>query len=112
MPTRQNSVRVVPHSGAITIASVRGVLDQDTYPQIRDGLLKIAAESSDGLLADIEQLEIPDAELAGVFRLVALRVRRLAGDPLRARDRRGRSSGRCWAGACRSTRTSPRRKRR
>jgi signal transduction histidine kinase len=74
MPTRQNSVRVVPHSGAITVASVRGVLDQDTYPQIRDGLLKIAAESSDGLLADVEQLEIPDAELAGVFRLIALRV--------------------------------------
>jgi hypothetical protein len=74
MPTRQNSVRVVPHPGAITVASVRGVLDQDTYPQIRDGLLKIAAESSDGLLADIGELELPDPELAAVFRLVALRV--------------------------------------
>jgi hypothetical protein len=72
---RHSTVRVVPHHGpATTTAVVDGVLDRTTRPLLRDGLLALAAESADGLLADIEGLEIRDPAPAGVFALVALRV--------------------------------------
>ncbi|WIY07516.1 ATP-binding protein [Amycolatopsis mongoliensis] len=75
MLARHSSVRVVPrHGSPSTTAVVDGVLDRTTRPLLRDGLLALAAESADGLLADIENLEIRDPALIGVFALVALRV--------------------------------------
>ncbi|WP_410671490.1 ATP-binding protein [Amycolatopsis sp. cmx-4-68] len=56
------------------MASVVGVLDRTTYPQLRDGLLEFAAESEHGVLIDIERLELRDHALVKVFSLVALRV--------------------------------------
>lgn len=74
MVARRNTVRVVPHQGVMTTASVEGVLDRTTSRPLRDALLAIAAEAFDGVLADIGKLEIRDPALVRVFALVALRV--------------------------------------
>jgi len=57
-----------------TTVTVTGVLDLLSYPELRDGLLKIAAEATDGLVADIDGLRIEEAPLANVFALVAMRI--------------------------------------
>ncbi|WP_284741629.1 ATP-binding protein [Amycolatopsis sp. RTGN1] len=74
MLARHSSVRIVPRYGATTTAAVDGVLDQTTRPLLKDGLLAFAAESPDGLLVDIQHLELADPALVGVFALVALRI--------------------------------------
>jgi hypothetical protein len=71
---RRNSVRLVPRQGAPARASVVGVLDRTTYPQLRDRLLEFAADSDDGVVVDIERLEFRDRTLARVSTLVARRV--------------------------------------
>ncbi|WP_410616642.1 ATP-binding protein [Amycolatopsis sp. lyj-109] len=71
---RHNSVWLVPRLGALAMASVVGVLDRTTYPQLRDRLLEFAADSEDGVLIDIERLELRDRALIRVFALIALRV--------------------------------------
>ncbi|WP_410575350.1 ATP-binding protein [Amycolatopsis sp. cmx-4-61] len=74
MLARHNSVWLVPRHGAPARASVVGVLDRTTYPQLRDRLLEFAVDSEDGVLIDIERLELRDRALIRVFALVALRV--------------------------------------
>lgn len=74
MLARHNSVWLVPRHGAPATASVVGVLDRTTYPQLRDRLLEFATDSEDGVLIDIERLELRDRALTRVFALVALRV--------------------------------------
>ncbi|MGW5720965.1 ATP-binding protein [Amycolatopsis sp. NPDC003865] len=64
-----------------TTALVSGVLDIESYPQLRDGLLKIAAEAPDGLIADIDGLIIRDPALVTVFSLVAMRIGDWPGIP-------------------------------
>jgi anti-sigma regulatory factor (Ser/Thr protein kinase) len=71
---RHNSVWLVPPHSSSTAASVVGVLDGTTYPQLRDSLLEFAAESEDGVLVDVERLALRDPELLRVFSLVALLV--------------------------------------
>jgi anti-sigma regulatory factor (Ser/Thr protein kinase) len=71
---RHKSVWLVSRPGAPARASVVGVLDRTTYAQLRDRLLEFAADSEDGVLIDIERLELRDRELTRVFALVALRV--------------------------------------
>jgi anti-anti-sigma regulatory factor/anti-sigma regulatory factor (Ser/Thr protein kinase) len=71
---RHNSVWLVPRRGTRATASVVGVLDRTTCRQLRDGLLEFAAESENGVLIDIERLELRDRALVKVFSLVALRV--------------------------------------
>ncbi|QKV73361.1 ATP-binding protein [Amycolatopsis sp. Hca4] len=75
MLARHNSVWLVPRQGVPARASVVGVLDQTTYAQLRDGLLEFAVDSEDGVLIDIERLELRDRALVRVFTLVALRVK-------------------------------------
>ncbi|MEU0797782.1 ATP-binding protein [Amycolatopsis sp. NPDC005961] len=72
MLARHNSVRLVPRHGSTTAAV--GVLDRTTGPQLRDSLLELAAESDDGVLVDVEGLELEDRELVKVFSFVALRL--------------------------------------
>lgn len=72
MLARHNSVRLVPRNGSTTAAV--GVLDRTTCPRLRDSLLELAAESDDGVLVDVERLELEDRELVKVFSFVALRV--------------------------------------
>ncbi|MEV7096590.1 ATP-binding protein [Amycolatopsis sp. NPDC051045] len=74
MLARHNSVWLVPRQGSLAKASVVGVLDRTTYPSLRDRLLEFAADSEDGVLIDIERLELRDPALTRVFTLVALRV--------------------------------------
>ncbi|MBE8518589.1 ATP-binding protein [Amycolatopsis sp. H6(2020)] len=74
MLARNNAVWLVPRHGAPATASVVGVLDRTTYPQLRDRLLEFAADSEDGVLIDIERLDLRDRALTRVFALVALRV--------------------------------------
>ncbi|MEU4253102.1 ATP-binding protein [Amycolatopsis sp. NPDC026612] len=74
MLARHNSVWLVPRDGAPDRASVVGVLDRSTYPQLRDRLLEFAVDAADGVLIDIERLELRDRTLTRVFALVALRV--------------------------------------
>lgn len=65
---------MVPRYGATTTVLVDGVLDRTTRPHLKDGLLALAAESPEGLLVDIERLELREPALTGVFALVALRI--------------------------------------
>ena len=71
-----------------TTALVTGVLDLESYPELRDGLLKIAAEAPDGLIADIDGLAIRDPALVTVFSLVAMRIGDWPGIPLTVVTRR------------------------
>ncbi|MEU5263249.1 ATP-binding protein [Amycolatopsis sp. NPDC021455] len=74
MLARHHSVWLVPRRGALARAAVVGVLDRTTYPRLRDRLLEFATDSEDGVLVDIERLELRDRALTSVFALVALRV--------------------------------------
>jgi len=75
-------VTLVPqYEGGVTTALVTGVLDIGTYPDLRDGLLKLAAEAPDGLIADIGGLGIDDAALVSVFSLIAMRIGDWPGIP-------------------------------
>jgi hypothetical protein len=75
-------VHLVPRyqSGATTVL-VTGVLDLQSYPDLRDGLLKLATEAPDGLIADIDGLVIDDAALVTVFSLIAMRIGDWPGIP-------------------------------
>ncbi|MFE0022581.1 ATP-binding protein [Amycolatopsis sp. NPDC059021] len=57
-----------------TLVTITGVLQLSSYPEVRDGLLKSAAEPSEGLVADIGGTHIVDASLATVFAVVARRI--------------------------------------
>ncbi|GAA4551670.1 ATP-binding protein [Amycolatopsis samaneae] len=57
-----------------TVVTVTGLLDLPSCPDLRDGLLKIAAESPGGVVADIDALRIRDRALMSVFSVVAKRI--------------------------------------
>ncbi|OAP20849.1 ATP-binding protein [Amycolatopsis rubida] len=86
-----HGVRLVPeHRAEATTALVSGVLDLESYPELRDGLLKIAAEAPNGLIADIQELAVNDPSLLSVFSLVSMRVGDWPGIPFAiATDRPG-----------------------
>ncbi|MEU8633985.1 ATP-binding protein [Amycolatopsis sp. NPDC048633] len=69
------------YRGGATVALVTGVLDLESYPDLRDGLLKLATEAPDGLIADIGGLDIDDATHLTVFTLIALRIGDWPGIP-------------------------------
>ncbi|QRP50873.1 ATP-binding protein [Amycolatopsis sp. FDAARGOS 1241] len=56
------------------LLSVSGTLGAASRPDLRDSLLKAAADASDGLIADISGLDICNPDQAGVFALVARRI--------------------------------------
>ncbi|WP_460439917.1 ATP-binding protein [Amycolatopsis stemonae] len=60
---------------------MRGELDLAGYAVLRDGLLKIAADSPSGLIADVDGLVIGEASPAMVFTLVAKRMGEWPGIP-------------------------------
>ncbi|OXM63563.1 anti-anti-sigma factor [Amycolatopsis vastitatis] len=64
-----------------TVVTVTGELNVASYPSLRDGLLKIATDVPDGLVADISGLTIEDASLVSVFSLVAMRIGDWPGIP-------------------------------
>lgn len=75
-------VRLVPDiRDGVTVVDVRGTLSLTTYSDLRDGLLKIATDAPDSLIADIGGLTIEDDKLAGVFAMVAMRISDWPGVP-------------------------------
>ncbi|RSD09355.1 ATP-binding protein [Amycolatopsis eburnea] len=64
-----------------TLVTVSGELDTGSYPVLRDGLLKIATDAPEGLVADIRALRIHDPALASVFPLIAMRIGDWPGIP-------------------------------
>ncbi|GHG49509.1 MULTISPECIES: ATP-binding protein [Amycolatopsis] len=64
-----------------TVVRVSGELDAGSCPALRDGLLKIATDAPDGLVADISELAIADPSLVSVFSLVAMRIGDWPGIP-------------------------------
>ncbi|MBE8525448.1 ATP-binding protein [Amycolatopsis sp. H6(2020)] len=64
-----------------TVVQVTGELNVGSYPALRDGLLKIATDAPDGLVADLSDLVIGDASLVSVFSLVAMRIGDWPGIP-------------------------------
>ena len=82
MSATTGRVHLDPRHGAkMTTVLVTGTLDVQSYPELRDGLLKIAAESPDGLIADIDELVIHDPALVTLFSLVAVRIGDWPGIP-------------------------------
>jgi hypothetical protein len=76
------TVRLVPEKRAgSTVVTVTGFLTLDSYPDLRDGLLKIATDAPDSLVADIEGLHIGDHTLTSVFTVVAQRISDWPGIP-------------------------------
>ncbi|WP_103354489.1 ATP-binding protein [Amycolatopsis sp. CA-128772] len=57
-----------------TVVRGTGELNLTSYSTLRDGLLKIATDAPDGLVADISELVIADSALVSVFSLVAMRI--------------------------------------
>jgi anti-anti-sigma regulatory factor len=76
------AVTLVPdvRAGA-TVVTVTGVLSLDSYPDLRDGLLKIATDAPDRVIADIQGLRVDDDSLASVFSVVAMRISDWPGIP-------------------------------
>ncbi|MGW3967132.1 ATP-binding protein [Amycolatopsis sp. NPDC005003] len=71
----------VGRHGEATVVRVTGELNLTSYPTLRDGLLKIATDAPDGLVADISRLAIADSSLVSVFSLVAMRIGDWPGIP-------------------------------
>ncbi|MEA5363309.1 ATP-binding protein [Amycolatopsis sp., V23-08] len=83
------AVSLVPvHRPGSTVVTVTGTLDLHSYPDLRDGLLKIATDAPDGVIADIEGLRIRDASLASVFSVIAMRISDWPGIPFSLVSRR------------------------
>ncbi|MDX3189634.1 hypothetical protein PV458_14620 [Streptomyces sp. MN03-5084-2B] len=76
----------VGRHGEATVVRVTGELNLASYPTLRDGLLKIATDAPDGLIADISELAIADSSLVSVFSLVAMRIGDWPGIPFTLAD--------------------------
>lgn len=67
------TLELSPRPGS-TLVTVTGELDLPGYAFLRDGLLKVAADTPPGLIADINGLVISELSPAAVFPLVARRI--------------------------------------
>ncbi|WP_342750275.1 hypothetical protein [Amycolatopsis australiensis] len=63
------------------MATLTGTLSLATYPELRDSVLKIAAEAPESVIADIQGLEIDDDTLMTVFSVIAARIGEWPGVP-------------------------------
>jgi anti-sigma regulatory factor (Ser/Thr protein kinase)/anti-anti-sigma regulatory factor len=64
-----------------TVVTLTGTLSLLTYPQVRDGLLKIATDTPHAVIADIHGLTLDDDALASVFAVIARRIGDWPGIP-------------------------------
>jgi hypothetical protein len=64
-----------------TVVTVSGDLNLTSYSSLRDGLLKIATDAREGLVADVSGLRIDDSSLVSVFSLIAMRIGDWPGIP-------------------------------
>jgi hypothetical protein len=76
------AVQLIPEPrDRVTVVTVTGTLSLESYPDLRDGLLKIATDAPDGVVADIGGLTIEEDRLAGVFATIAMRIGDWPGIP-------------------------------
>jgi hypothetical protein len=64
-----------------TVATVTGTLTLASYPELRDGVLKVAADTPESVIVDIQGLEIDDDTLMTVFSVIAMRIDEWPGIP-------------------------------
>lgn len=74
-------IGIRPHRGA-SVVTLDGVLDASTYAELRDALLKAAAEEPRGLIVDVSRLVVRSTPSLSVFSLVWMRVSEWPGVPL------------------------------
>jgi anti-sigma regulatory factor (Ser/Thr protein kinase) len=72
---------VAQYRAESTVATLTGVLTLATYPQLRDSVLKVAADAPESVIADIQGLEFGDDTLATVFSVIAVRIGEWPGLP-------------------------------
>jgi hypothetical protein len=71
----ETGLRVVPHYRAeSTVATLTGDLTLANSPELRDGVLKVATDAPESVIADISGLEIDDDSLVSVFTVIAVRI--------------------------------------
>ncbi|WP_326953096.1 ATP-binding protein [Amycolatopsis sp. NBC_01286] len=92
------TLRLTSRPGS-ALVTVSGELDLPGYASLRDGLLKVAADTPPGIVADVSALTMDELAPASVFPLVARRIDGWPGIPLslvtnrRAHARLLRASG-------------------
>jgi anti-sigma regulatory factor (Ser/Thr protein kinase) len=80
--TSESGVRLVPcYRDKSTVATLTGTLTLATYPELRDSVLKVATDTPECVIADIQGLEIDDDTLVTVFTVIALRIGEWPGTP-------------------------------
>jgi hypothetical protein len=80
--TTDAGLHLVPRYRAeSTVAILTGTLNLTSYPDLRDGVLKIAADAPESVIADIRGLEIDDDTLLTVFSVIAMRISDWPGIP-------------------------------
>jgi hypothetical protein len=73
--TAETGLRLVPdYRAESTVATLTGTLTLANYPELRDGVLKLATDAPESVIADVQGLEIDDASLVSVFTVIALRI--------------------------------------
>lgn len=72
----------VAHQPNYTLVTVTGGLHLGSYRRLRDGLLEVAADGPDAVIAGIGGLDLGDVAPVGVFGLVARRLGTWPGIPL------------------------------
>ncbi|UOX85870.1 ATP-binding protein [Amycolatopsis sp. FBCC-B4732] len=71
----ENGLHLVPsYRAESTVATLTGTLTTASYPELRDGVLKVATDAPESVVADIRGLEVGDHLLLGVFAVIAARI--------------------------------------
>jgi anti-sigma regulatory factor (Ser/Thr protein kinase) len=78
----EGDLRLVPrYRPESTVATLTGLLTLAGYARLRDGVLKVAAEAPESVIADIQGLEVDDDTLVTVFSVIAMRIGEWPGIP-------------------------------
>ncbi|WP_242546746.1 ATP-binding protein [Amycolatopsis sp. MtRt-6] len=73
--TGETGLHLVPHYRAeSTVATLTGALTEAGYRELRDGVLKLATDAPESVIADIHGLDVDDDNLMSVFTVIALRI--------------------------------------
>lgn len=73
--TGETGLHLVPHyRPESTVATLTGALTEAGYRELRDGVLKLATDAPESVIADIHGLDVDDDSLMSVFTVIALRI--------------------------------------
>ncbi|MEV6825092.1 ATP-binding protein [Amycolatopsis sp. NPDC051102] len=80
--TTEGDLKLVPrYRPESTVATLTGTLTLANYPELRDGVLKAAADAPESIIADIQGLEVDADTLVTVFSVIAMRIGEWPGIP-------------------------------